>query len=326
MKKHHGGSLLGALLVCASTALVFSGCSKKKDEAQKETDTKPAPSASVDRLADGKRLEKSIADWTKRWNDFAPLPSCEKLLSGPDLELCTKTETALATLKDAVATKKPQDVVMQAAADLALAAEQANEKLRAVVMEKTAKEGGPATGSRPPPGGVQPPNPPATPHAAPGGSARPPKLAERIRSRDGGVPPPNPDNAVVEAYGRAARLALRYLSTYLQYGPLPTRQAAFSVFEKLAEKRPAWPGLLRSLREASLMEKEPNLSAKLKDMVTKLRALAPKPSRPVLPASASVGAPAAPPAPKPPAAPTAKPAAAPAAPAPAQAPAPTTPQ
>ena len=305
MRKHHGGRLLGALILCASATLLTVGC-KKKDDA-KATDSKPAPSASVDRLADGKRLEKSVADWTKRWNDFAPLPTCEKLLEPADVALCTSTDAALTTLKTAVAEKKPEAVLMHAAAELALAAEQANEKLRAVVQEKAAKEGG-AAGAKVPPGGVKPPTPAAPPpKAAPLGSGKLPSMAERLRNRaDAGATPPNPDNAVVEAYGRASRLALRYLSTYLQYGPLPTRQAAFAEFEQLSNKRPAWPGLLRSLREASLMEKEPALSTKLKDLVNKLRALAPKPT---LPASGAIpsGPPPLPPGVKPPGGPVVRP-------------------
>jgi hypothetical protein len=295
MKKHHGGRILGAWLLLASVSLAAPGC-KKKEAAQKESDLQPAPSASVDRLADGKRLEKSIQDWTKRWNDFTPLPTCEKLLQEGDLQHCTAADAALTALKTAVAEAKPQQELMHAAAELALAAEQANERLRAVMMEKANKEGA-TPGAKPPAGGVKPPTPPATPKAAPPGSAgKAPLAAERLRGRDGGAPtPPNPDNAIVEAYGRAARLALRYLSTYLQYGPLPTRQAAYAEFEQLSNKRPAWPGLLRSLREASLMEKDPTLSTKLKDLVSKLRALAPKPTLPASSAPPNAMHPAVPP-------------------------------
>src|SRR3970282_1305639 len=140
MKKHHGGRILGAWVLFASIAIASTGC-KKKEAAQKETDTKPVPSAPVDRLADGKRLEKSIKDWTKRWNDFTPLPTREKLLQEPDPQLCTGAGFALTAWKTAVAKKRPQEVLMHAAAELALAAEQANEKLRAAIMEKNAKEG-----------------------------------------------------------------------------------------------------------------------------------------------------------------------------------------
>ena len=51
----------------------------------------PAPSASAvfDRNANGKLLQQSLAQWSKRWAEVQPLPDCGPLLGvAPSLELC----------------------------------------------------------------------------------------------------------------------------------------------------------------------------------------------------------------------------------------------
>jgi hypothetical protein len=74
----------------------------------------------------------------------------------------------------------------------------------------------------------------------------------------------------MQAYARVNRASLRYLSQFLQFGPLPTRKAAFAELETLSHRKELWPALGRSLREAAMTENDPTLQAKLKELAPKL--------------------------------------------------------
>jgi len=75
---------------------------------------------------------------------------------------------------------------------------------------------------------------------------------------------------VMQAYSRVNRASLRYLSQFLQFGPLPTRKATFVEVEALSKRREAWPALGRTLREAAMAENDPELQGSLKSLAPKL--------------------------------------------------------
>jgi hypothetical protein len=262
----------GTLFLAACIGFgTLAGCSKKKEEETKaapekaEADKKKKPQG--DRYADGKRLESTLKDWTKRWSETEDLPACDPLLKdAAELELCKTAGTHLSTLKAAVAKAEPQNVLVHAAAELAFATESASEKLRAASMAKMQAER----------------------KASPAGSAgplskKPPvplSSAARLRAASSAVgsgkakaeaaPPQDPAMLVMQAYSRVNRASLRYLSQFLQFAPLPTRKSAFTEVEALTKRKETWPALGRTLREAAMAENDPELQGKLKALAPKL--------------------------------------------------------
>lgn len=281
-----GGAGLWLLLAGLSTSL--GGCSKKTDEetkakaevTEKDDKKKKKQRPQGDRYADGKRLEASLKDWTKRWADTPELPACDPLLKKADeIELCKAAAAALTTMKAAAAKPEAEAVLLKNAADLAFATESASEKLRAASMEKMQAEhkAAPAGSVSPKANSsaikVKPPASAFTPGA-------PPKPGDKLRAEPA---PVDPSMQVMQAYSRVNRAALRYLSQYLQFGPLPTRQVAFTEVESLSKRKEAWPALGRTLREAAMAENDPDLQAKLKALAPKLSRRTGQPGAPALP-------------------------------------------
>ena len=263
---------VGVFLVAACVLGSAPGCSKKKQEDGKaeaeklkaETDKKPVG----DRYKDGQRLTSALKDWSKRWSDTNDLPACDPLLkNAAEQELCKTAGAALATLKAAVAKPEPEAAQIHLAAELAFATEAASEKLREASMEKLQAEHKAAPGAS-----AGPARPSASTFAKvrPGSSSTKPSPLASGKALE--AAPVDPGMQVMQAYSRVNRAALRYLSQFLQFGPLPTRNAAFTELEGLSKRKESWPALGRTLREAAMAENDPELQGKLK-------ALAPKMSR-----------------------------------------------
>ena len=278
----------GALALATCVAGGVVGCKKKDDsnaKAEKSTaEAKKRPQG--DRYADGARLAAAQKEWVKRWSDTTDLPTCEPLLKDPaELALCKTAQTALTTLKAAVAKPEAEAeaALIHEAAELAFATESASEKLRNAFMEKTQAEhkAAPAASGAPaakPALGARPPAPAGSggfsslAHARPLGSAGKAALAEKLGDKIKSVEtaPLDPEQQLMQAYARANRAALRYLSQFLQFGPLPTRRVAFTELEGLSQRKEPWPALGRTLREAAMTENDPDLQGKLKALAPKL--------------------------------------------------------
>jgi len=260
------------------------GCSKKKQEDAKalaekaEADKRRRPVG--DRYVDGQRLAAALKDWTKRWSDTQDLPACDPLLKAPaDLEVCKTAQTALTTMKAAAAKPEPEAALIHAAAELAFATEAASELLRTASMEKMQNErktgpvgsAGPAGSSAPGPKSP-PPVFSSMARVRPLGSASKAALADRLIDKMKPIEagPIDPAMQVMQAYSRVNRASLRYLSQFLQFGPLPTRNATFTELEALSHRKETWPALGRTLREAAMAENDEPLQTKLKSLAPKL--------------------------------------------------------
>jgi hypothetical protein len=264
-----------AVLVAASVAGSFVGCSKKKEDAKAVAEKAKADRDKVqqgDRYADGKRLEATLKDWAKRWDETAELPACDPLLKdAAELELCKTAAAALVTMKAAAKKPEPNATLIHLAAELSFATEAASEKLRNASMEKLQAER--AKNAPAPSGSAAAGKPPAkkvyssdeTKARALGSAA---KLGERVKELE--AAPADPGMQVMQAYSRANRAAFRYLSQFLQFGPLPTRRSTLDELEGLSKRKESWPALGRTLREAALVENDPELQGRLKTLSPKL--------------------------------------------------------
>lgn len=269
------GSWLGnvGVLLLATSLGGAVACSKKKQEDAKAEAAKDKAEKDKgpqgDRYKDGQRLAGALKDWSKRWSDTADLPGCEPLLKdAAELELCKTAAAALVTMKAAVAKPEPETTQIHLAAELAFATEAASEKLRNASMEKMQQE------HKSPASLTSAAGKPAIPPVGSSAKARAlgsaGKLGEKLKDLQ--AAPTDPGMQVMQAYSRVNRASLRYLSQFLQFGPLPTRNATFTELEGLSKRKEAWPALGRTLREAAMAENDPDLQGKLK-------ALAPKMSR-----------------------------------------------
>lgn len=277
---------IGVLLLAASVGV--GGCSKKKQEdgkaeaekAKEEANKKPTG----DRYKDGQRLASALKDWSKRWADTSDLPACDPLLKdAADLELCKNAATSLTAMKAAVAKPEPEATQMHLAAELAFATEAVSEKLRQASMEKLQadRKTSAAPSSSAPRPMVSAAAALAKARALASASGRP-GFAKDGHALE--AAPADPGMQVMQAYSRVNRASLRYLSQFLQFGPLPTRNAAFTELDALSKRKETWPALGRTLREAAMAENDPDLQGKLK-------ALAPKMSRRAVPAGAALAPP-----------------------------------
>jgi hypothetical protein len=269
----------GAVVLLASATGGVTGCSKKKQEDAKaladkaQADAKKKPIG--DRYTDGQRLTSALKEWTKRWSDTADLPDCAPLLKKPDeVTLCKNAQAALATMKAAATKPEPEAALIHAAAELSFATEAASEKLRNAFMEKTQADhkAAPASSGAP---GTKPPAAPGfstLPRTRPLGSAGKAALIDKLADKAKGIEaaPLDPDQQIMQAYSRVNRASLRYLSQFLQFGPLPTRNATFTELEALSHRKEVWPALGRTLREAAMAENDPELQGKLKTLAPKL--------------------------------------------------------
>ncbi|HEX2875733.1 MAG TPA: hypothetical protein VHP33_30985 [Polyangiaceae bacterium] len=282
---------VGVSLLAVSVAGGVVGCSKKKEEDTKakaeKAESKGKKKPQGDRYADNVKLGGALKEWSKRWSETADLPACDPLLKAPaDAEVCKTAQAALTTMKAAAAKPEAEAALIHAAAELTMATENASDKLRTAFMEKTQAErkaapaGSGAPGAKPLPSGFAK----ASPRTRPLGSAGRAALADKLGDKAKGLEaaPLDPDQQVLQAYSRVNRASLRYLGQFLQFGPLPTRNLAFTELEALSKKKETWPALGRSLREAAMTENDEALQAKLKALAPKL-ARRPPGAMPTLP-------------------------------------------
>jgi hypothetical protein len=288
---------MGAILLAAGVAGGVVGCSKKTEEdtkakAEKAEGKGKKKKPQGDRYADNVKLSGALKEWSKRWSETADLPACDPLLKNPaDAEVCKTAQAALTTMKAAAAKPEAEAALIHAAAELTMATELASEKLRTAFMEKTQAErkaapaGSGAPGAKPAPSAGAPFT--KVPRARPLGSSGKAALADKLGDKAKGLEaaPLDPDQQVLQAYSRVNRASLRYLGQFLQFGPLPTRNLAFTELEALSKKKETWPALSRALREAAMTENDETLQAKLKALSPKLGRRAPgaMPTLPGLP-------------------------------------------
>jgi hypothetical protein len=62
---------------------------------------------------------------------------------------------------------------------------------------------------------------------------------------------------------RIERDVMRALAAYLDYAELPVRRSAFEAVKRLREQHPQWPLLDETIREARLLERDPDLKQAL---------------------------------------------------------------
>jgi len=239
----------------------------------------PGPSqpagAPSDRFADGSRLSAALGDWQERWRKATTPPTCSVLLTrAEEQRLCVEASDQLTQVKTRAEALDRSHDTLRDAAELSRRAARAAKKLSYRDMEYMGTQGlSLAPKSSASAGAVPSASAKPAPSAKPSGSGAPDAEAPAGTRRD------DPYQPLVRAYGKLEVEALRYLGAFLELGPLPTRKRALGELTTLWEEasRPS-PTLQQIVRQAALLESDPELKARLQKLDRKSHLVPPTPS------------------------------------------------
>lgn len=205
--------------------LALSSC---RHEASKE---QPAPRASAsggfEARALNRHFDEQIARSRKLWQSKPSLGECAVLSENPDRELCKTAGTSLTALEQPSDATAEQTLAALSKAALALA--RLSKRVRYLSLAELAEHR------------VQ----------SDAGASRPMEIVE------------GPISRLMESTVRLERDVMRELGAYLEYAEPPVRRKAFEIVKALQAQHPQWPLLKQTIREAKLLEREPDLKAQL---------------------------------------------------------------
>jgi hypothetical protein len=223
---------------------------------------KQAPLAYVDVNANGTRLAAALRDWPARWKDVPALADCTPLLEvESERESCRAAQRAVDELKGALERHAPSTDLLASISSAALKAQRAAQNLRRSGMTRLVElrraEAAAASASAPPKPSAAAPQGAKVPASASAHSL-PPRQQQ------------SPDLDAITSYARVAGLGLRHLGDYLELAPLELRRRAFQNLSALSADEPHWAGLHVLVREARLVEGDPELKRKLASLTERL--------------------------------------------------------
>ncbi len=210
--------------------------------------------------ARGSHFTQELERAHQRWQSKPNLGDCKATLKEKaDVELCIAAQGALDKL-GAVGDAADQALPTLAAAALALA--RFSERVRflslAELSQKRLLHDGGAPG----------PTPQTAPRPSP--SAKWPNRAlhdlKRPFDRESFELGDGPISKMMGTTVHAERDVVRALGAYLEYAELPVRRGALVTVKNLRDEHPQWPLLAHLLREASLLESDPDLKRELQEL------------------------------------------------------------
>jgi hypothetical protein len=238
----------------ACTALALCGC--RRSEPHQTPHASPSASASASAYSEGARASHFQTELTRaraRWTSKPGLGDCSLALhEKEDLELCQAASSALTVLEQDP--EAAAESALPALENSALSLARLTKRLRYLSLGELSKKRLA--------GDAGAPTPPAAPSAhgpARGLPNRQPEHGHRgiFELGDG------PISQLMATSVRLERDAVRNLGAYLEYAELPVRRSAFSTVKRLHEQHPQWPLLTQLVREAALLEPDPDLKGQL---------------------------------------------------------------
>lgn len=189
------------------------------------------------------------------WAAKPGLPECTKQLHETgDAELCATAVSAIGAI-EALPADAPSERILPALADGALALARLSQRARYQALTELSERRLTGDAGAPAPG-------PAS--AAPARHFRlPHNLFAAHQEHPAAELNEGPASQLLTAVLHLERDTLRNLGAYLEYAPLPDRRAAFSRIKQLRETRPQWQQLDKLIREAALLESDPDLKQEL---------------------------------------------------------------
>jgi hypothetical protein len=235
-----------------------------------------APSASASASASADFAEKARAvryaselkRAADRWQSKPNLDDCTVVLhQDSDPALCHAAAAALAAIEQldpSLPTERILPVLADGALSLARLSERARYQSLAEIGEKRvtgSASAAPATsGSKAAPAKLTPPKPAAASPSSSSGLV-PQQEQHALELGD------SPVGKFLPVVLRLERDALRNLGAYLEYAPLDVRRAALDTVKRLRDTHPQWALLDNLVREAWLLEPDPEQKRLLKELV-----------------------------------------------------------
>lgn len=233
-----------------------------------------APSASASASTDfaekarAAHFASELKRASERWQSKPNLDDCTVVLhQDGDAALCHAAADALAAIEH-LDPSSPTERILTVLADGALSLARLSERARyqslAEIGEKRVTGGASAAPAMS--GSTAAPSKPSPPKSAPASAS----------SSSGLVPQQGQhalelgDSPVAKFLPVALRLerdALRNLGAYLEYAPLDVRRAAGGTVKRLRDTHPQWALLDHLMREAALLESDPDQKRLLKELV-----------------------------------------------------------
>jgi hypothetical protein len=245
---------LGSLGLLVGFAL--SSCGRRTPAPAQAAASASAASAASSFVADTREqhLKKELGRARERWRSKPDLGNCASVLhEQADLLLCQDAAAALLAIeKDPNPTPENALPVLSAGA-LALARLSQRVRYLAIAELSDKHLSGDA--------GVLPVAPASSPPAHP-------KPILPHGPHDGEHAFQLEDSPTTVLMGSAVHLerdVVRNLGAYLEYGELPVRRSAFNAVKRLRNEHPQWPLLDGVLREAALLESDPELKRQLRE-------------------------------------------------------------
>jgi len=201
------------------------------------------------------------------WLGRPQLTHCAEVLStDADRKWCDGASAGLAEI-EALSPSAPAELVLATLGRGALALAHVLDRARYLAFTDLSERGlhGPAA---PASGSASGPAHPAPAASSSLGKAPAMKLSE------------SPAFRLIDEAAAVERGTLRELTAYLEYAPLPVRKQAFVTCSGLLETHPRWAELHGSLREAAVLESDPELKAKLTALAARGLPPGPKPDQP----------------------------------------------
>lgn len=241
----------------------------------------PAPSAApADSATEGTRqshFESELQRSRALWQEKPTLGNCADILhEKADEALCPAASNALGAV-EALGPDTTPDRVLPVLADAALSLVRLLERARYLNFQELGRRrlegdaGAPAGAA-----GSAPPRVPSAPKASAEARSAPRAGRALLRERESLKLVDSPVSHLVQDTARLERELLRHFAAYLEYGPLPVRQAAFDAAKALHAQHLRWPALNHMLREAAILETD----SALKQNLTELAKFGLAPSRP----------------------------------------------
>ena len=236
------------------TALALSGCRQGDQHGTPQASVSASAAASASLYAKGARelhFQNELTRARAHWKSKPNLGDCSGVLhEKEDLVLCEAANSALTVLE-----QEPEaqpESALPALENSALSLARLSKRLRYLSLGELSKKrlAGDAGAPTPPVA--------ASAHGPLRWPGRPDERGHRTFELG--------DGPIAQLMGSSVRLerdAVRHLGAYLEYAELPVRRSAFSTVKRLHEQHPEWPLLRQLLREAALLESDPDLKSQL---------------------------------------------------------------
>jgi hypothetical protein len=256
----------------ALTALALCGCRHGDQRATPDASASASASASANIYAQGARESHFQTELTRaraRWKGKPTLGECSIALhEKEDLDLCQAARGALAVLEQDP--DAPLESALPALENGALSLARLSKRLRFLSISELSKKrmtgdaGAPTTHAAPSAHGI---------FRGPAKRQQEPGHRGTFELSDG------PISQLMATSVRLERDVVRNLGAYLEYAELPVRRTALATVKRLREQHPQWPLLTQLVREAALLESDPDLKGQLAALSASAQPSTPHPAQ-----------------------------------------------